>query len=366
MLSTLHIHNLRNITEARVDFCQHFNVLHGANGSGKTSVLESIYLLSTGKSFRSNQVSKIIQENKQNFTLFGKILLENQQNTTLGFSRSITTNEVKFNGESVKKRSEVTKQLPVLVITQDSHKLIEGGPSTRREFLDWELFHVKQDFLQVWQNYRKLLKNRNMALASNASQSEIEAWNVGLAQFGLLYTNYRMDYIDELIPIFEKYLRKLLGEVDVTIRYIFGWNKEIELIDCLNKQYEKDKYSHRTEYGPHRADFRVLLDGKDAKDTVSRGQQKLIVYALNLAQSEIFKNQTGKQALLLFDDLSSELDSNHLKRLLNLLDTEFSQVFITTANLESIPLEILKTFSVFHVEHGAVNLSEESVENYVE
>ena len=353
ILKHIHIHNVRNISEAKIEFGNHLNILYGENGSGKTSVLESIYLLSSGKSFRSRHITKIIKENKNKLTLFGK--LESADKTTnLGLEKSGSGYKIHINGESVNQISALAIRLPVLVVTQDSHKLLDSGPQWRRQFIDWGLFHVKHEFHSIWSRYRRSLKNRNQALVNKASKVEIEAWNEGLASYGETYSNLRQEYIKDVLPYFKEYVTLLLNDDDCDIVYKRGWSKEISLNDCLNGQYERDRISGRTAYGPHRSDLTVILKGKDAKDHVSRGQQKLLVYALYLAQIAYLKKVTEKETLLLLDDLGAELDKEHSHKLLSLISEQFSQVCITTANLTSLSLGELQDVRMFHVKHGTI------------
>jgi DNA replication and repair protein RecF len=354
ILNQIHIYDVRNIVEAKLELGKHLNILYGENGSGKTSVLEAIYMLSTGKSFRSRHITKIIRESKNKLTLFGK-LGELEKNTTLGIEKSSAGHIIHINGEKIKQVSSLAMRLPVLVISQDSHKLLESGPQWRRQFVDWGLFHVKHEFLSIWTNYRKLLKNRNHALSNKASRSEIEAWNEGLATYGEEYSLLRREYLDSLLTHFHDYASILLGDNQYSISYKQGWTKGSSLLDTLNAQYERDRMSLRTAYGPHRGDIMLSLNGKDAKDKVSRGQQKLLVYALYLAQITHLKKITNKETLMLLDDLGAELDISHTHKLLNLISERFSQVCITTANLDSLPLHEFKDVKVFHVEHGNIS-----------
>jgi len=353
ILDEIRIHDVRNISEAKLEFGKHLNILFGENGSGKSSVLESIYLLSSGKSFRSTQITKIIQENKKKLTLFGKIS-GSGTSTTLGLEKSRSGHIIHINSEKINRISELAKCLPVLVVTQDSHKLLEAGPQWRRQFVDWGLFHVKHEFHAIWGNYRKLLKNRNLALSQQASIAEIDAWNEGLASYGETYSELRTEYIKSLSPYFENFATELLGKGDYELQYKRGWSLDISLLSCLQNNYERDRFSGRTEFGPHRADFILLVDQRDAKDHVSRGQQKLLVYALNLAQIAYIKQLSEKETLLLLDDLGSELDLEHSEKLLSLISSHFSQVCITTANIESLPLGKFKNIKMFHVKHGTI------------
>ena len=353
LLDYIHIKDFRNIVEAKIQFGKQLNVFYGENGSGKSSVLESIYMLTTGKSFRTRQITKIIKEKENKLTLFGK--LEQAGNkATLGLERSVRGHVIRINGETVTRFSALASCLPVLVITQDSHKLLEAGPQWRRQFIDWGLFHVEHNFLSIWLNYRKLLKNRNVALANGAKQAEIDAWNEGLASYGEAFTAQRQAYITGILPLFQDFTDILLGNRACNLEYRRGWPASSNLLDTLNSQYQRDIRRGRTSYGPHRGDLVVKINGYEAKDHVSRGQQKLLVNALYFAQISYLKKNSNKNTLILLDDLGAELDIGHARKLINLVATRFSQVCITTANLDSLPLDKNNKVKLFHVKHGDI------------
>ncbi len=352
-LEHIHILDVRNISEAKIEFSDRLNVFYGNNGSGKSSVLESIYLLSSAKSFRTRQITRIIKENKNKLTLFGKLVTVDSV-VTMGLERSVSRRKIQINGEQVKRISTLAQCLPVLVVTQDSHKLLESGPQWRRQFLDWGLFHVEQNFLLTWMNYRKLLKNRNMALHNKANRAEISAWNQGLSSYGETYSIFRESYLKALLPRFKEYAQVLLGDREFELKYKQGWPREIDLLSCLESQYYKDNLSGRTVYGPHRADITIHIDGRNAKDHVSRGQQKMLVYALYFSQVSYLKEKSDKNTLILLDDLGAELDLVHVRKLLTLVSRCFSQVCITTANLASLPLDEFNKVKMFHVKQGVI------------
>ncbi len=353
MLLEIHISGVRNIESANIQLGETFNVFFGENGSGKTSVLESIYLLATSKSFRSIQARKIINVNNHSLTVFGRIQKLNDV-FKVGLEKRIDANTIRINGNDIRVLSELLECLPVLVVEQDSHKLLESGPLWRRKFIDWGLFHVKHDFTSIWRDYRKSLKQRNILLVQNAASDVISSWTQGLVSLGERYSALREEYLSLLVPYFIRYANALLGDENYSLVYKRGWPKDVSLNQCLCDHLHKDRIRGRTSYGPHRADLLVKIQGKDARDHVSRGQQKLLVYALNLAQVSLLKEVKQKQTLLLLDDLGSELDVRHSTNLLSLLQESFGQVCITTASLDSVPVANMKKVKLFHVEHGKV------------
>ncbi len=352
MLSSIKISNVRNIRQLSINFGPRFNIFHGENGAGKSAILEAIYLLSAGKSFRTHHIKKLISYEESQIILFAQVQDNDDVISNLGLLKSAKGNEIRINGEDVKSISELAIRLPVLVTTQDSHKLIDSGPQWRRQFLDWGLFHVKHEFLSVWKNYNKLLKQRNSALFNGCHRDELIAWDNSLAHYGQQYDQIRKTFINEFTPYFVEFSQYLLGKRAYNLVYQQGWPKDLIYAECLDKYREKDVASRRTEYGPHRADLRIEVDLQNSRDTASRGQQKLLVYALNFALIAYLEETKGIKTLMLLDDLGSELDPRHTAKLLRLLRDKFSQVCITTANLEALALDNYDDVKLFHVKHG--------------
>lgn len=361
MLSEIQINHVRNIEEASIRFGSKFNVFYGANGSGKTSVIEGIYLLATAKSFRTNQIRKIINENNHSLTVFGRIA-RTSETLKVGVEKTEETSTIRLNGKNIKAVSELAECLPVLVIEQDSHQLLESGPQFRRKFIDWGLFHVKHHFNSVSVAYRKSLKQRNALLFQGSPHDAIQSWTEGFADLGESYTSMREEYLEALTPYIKEYVKELLQVDSVSIVYRRGWPKDLSLLDCLYQNIERDRANGRTNYGPHRADIVVQLNGKDVRGHVSRGQQKLLVYAFNLAQVSYLKEVQNKETILLLDDLGSELDPAHARGLLQLLSESFGQICITTANLETIPISEMEDVKLFHVKHGSIESIERNNE----
>lgn len=354
LLQSVKISHVRNIQQLSIELGPRFNVFYGENAAGKTSILEAIYLLSTGKSFRSHQIRKIISYDADEITVFAKIKDNKEQQTNLGLRKTTQGYEIRINGDKTKNLSELASRLPILVTTQDSHKLIDSSPQWRRQFLDWGLFHVEHDFFTIWKNYRKLLKQRNSALQHSRPPEEIKIWDQSLGEYGQQYDQLRQHFISEFSPYFIEFSRYLLGKNEYNIEYSRGWPKGLSYQENLDKTFDRDYLHKRTEYGPHRADIHLYINSKHTRDSASRGQQKLLVYALNLALIAYLEDKTGSKPLMLLDDLGSELDPHHANRLLSLLWERFSQVCITTANLDTLPVNDFTELKLFHVEHGAI------------
>lgn len=350
LLNTIEIKALRNIAKASINCHPVLNIFVGPNASGKTSILESIYLLGRGRSFRSNK--NIIRE--QDDTLVVVAQLDDKHLKHIGVQISPSGFKAKYNGKIINKSSELATLMPLLMISPDADKLIQGKPSQRRRFLDWGLFHVEQSYFPVWQKFYRALLQRN-SLLKQKNLKELPYWNQQLIEYGERVHQYRFKYISELKGIFEDFVSQLISNETLSINYKKGWLKELQYDEALSISKEKDISLGYTRQGPQRADLLVQRENKNANAFLSGGQQKLAACALILAQAKLVNQRLSKKGVLLVDDLPAELDQEHRKILLDLLLELDSQIFLTTTDIELLKLHDKNTHSVFHVEHGKIH-----------
>jgi DNA replication and repair protein RecF len=354
----LEISKVRNLNQVHLHPGPGFNIFYGQNGSGKTSLLEAIYILGRGKSFRSSYLKQVVMTEQGGLTVFGRIEKEGGSLLPLGVEFSESQLRMRVAGQSMQKASELARHLPLLVINPDSHQLISEGPELRRQFMDWGVFHVEHRFFPAWQRYFRALKQRNAALrlGMQASPGLESAWDAELTESAGNIDAFRKAYIERLTPVATNYVQKLLADSQpsLNIRYMRGWPADENLKSLLSNGLQEDRALGYTRYGPHRADLRVYYDGMPARETCSRGEQKLLICAFYLAQAALFKEITGLGCVILMDDLGSELDPRHRHTLLSLLDDIGAQTFITSTELEALDNKIVAKAKVFHVEHGVV------------
>jgi DNA replication and repair protein RecF len=248
--------------------------------------------------------------------------------------------------------SAVAEILPVQTIGPDSHRLIEGGPSERRRFVDWGVFHVEHAYLEAWQRYRRVLGQRNAALLRvGGAASELTVWTDVLAEAGEEIDRFRKAHIDRLVPFVSAHADALLGR-PFSVEYRSGWRAGIGLGEALESSTARDRSLGHTEPGPHRADLVLHIDGRRVHDDASRGQQKLVAAALILAQESVLATSAASRSVLLVDDPAAELDAAAFGRLLERLATVRSQLLFT--GLNALPVEKSQPTAVFHVERGQV------------
>jgi len=337
----------------QVEFCPDaaVNLIFGANGAGKTSVLEALFYLGRGRSFRSSQVSSLIQTDAEDFTVFGKIQ-DGETRYRLGIQVGRGGSEVHINGQSGGNLADLVEAFPVQVIDPEVHILVQGGPKGRRQFLDWGVFHVKHDFLGAWRRYRRVLQQRNMALRQGLDRRSVDIWSSELVDAGLKVEALRRSYLTGFDIVFSRISEQLLGSPAVC-RYLPGWSPDESLAGALQNSWERDRKHSLTHVGPHRAELALEIDGRAARHRLSRGQQKLLGTALVLAQCEFVATSLQRTVALLVDEPAAELDSEHLEQLVNVLIKPGVQLFLTALEAEALPLNSQPT--LFHVKHGELS-----------
>jgi len=357
-LSLLSILNLRNIESAKIEPSPRLNILVGANGSGKTSILEAIYLLGRGKSFRSAYSRRIVNYNHPSLTVFGKAEIKPGLFNTLGIQINDGRFRAKLNGKFEQKSSTLASVIPLLFISPDGDKLIKGSPRQRRRFLDWGLFHVEHEFLSVWQRYNRILQQRN-AILRQKSAAMLLTWDEQLVEAAIKLDQFRVNYVESLARLAQKFMRQLLGIETVEFSYQSGWRRGEDFKEALKASIESDIRLGFTQKGPHRADLVMRIDGRAAAEYLSGGQQKLAACSLLLAQASVFNQYKQESCVILVDDLPSELDLQHRQLFMDLLYSIGGQLFVTATDSDLLQLSAYKEQKMFHVEHGSVVVERE-------
>lgn len=356
-LQSLQITHLRNILSAKIDCSAQFNLFFGDNAAGKTSVLEAIYYLGTGKSFRTHHHDRVVHYDENQLTLFATVCADNAV-IPIGIQRSRDGSlQIHINEEPVRSIAAISQQLPIQFIGSDSHRILSDGPKSRRQFLDWGLFHSNPLFFTQWKAFQKLLVQRNAALKNHAPLQELSIWNQEFAISAESLHALRQAYVDDFAPFFIEILRVLLPDVGIGIQYLPGWDTVESLESCLHRNVSRETFVGYGLYGPHRADLSLSINNVPAQDALSQGQQKLISYALRLAQGLHLQNVMAKTPIYLIDDLPSELDSQKRSLVVKILSGLHAQVFITGIELDDLQ-EIFNLDAknkLFHVKQGIIS-----------
>ncbi len=349
----LEVENLRVFESASLALNSRLNVIAGPNGAGKTTLLEGVYILGTGRSFRSRRLEAVLRRGAESLRVFGEVAGEDGGTVGVGVGKGGDGFRVRIGGERVDASSRLAQELALGLITPESHRLLNGGPGVRRRALDWGLFHVEPGYHGTLGRYTRALRQRNAALRGERSEKASRAWDEELVGAGERVSRWREGYVEFL----ESRLRGVMGELwdfSVSVGYRRGWPERASFEEALGLAWTRDRKEGWTSVGPHRADLELRVEGERAEERLSRGQAKLFVSAFELAQVKGVAEVGGKAPVVLVDDLASELDLASRGRFLELLARTGSQVLVTAVEEGVVPKDSWDTHAVFHVEQGSV------------
>jgi DNA replication and repair protein RecF len=349
-LRRVQVSDFRCLHSTELDLDPRFTLISGPNASGKTSLLEAMYVLGRGRSFRTRQLDNLIRSGADRFVIYGEADLR-ERRVGLGIEGAARGMRAKMAGERVPSLAVLAAVLPVQIIDPEVHRLIEEGPSRRRRFLDWGVFHVEQGFIDRWQRYQQVLRQRNAALKSRQPRAVVSAWDVDLARLGEYINDVRCRYVAHLTESAGLIAQTLLS-MDLTLTYRAGWPRDTPFADAIKSSWEHDQEAGVTQVGPQRAELLIRLNGAAVKDRISRGQQKLLAATLLMAQLNLFPRDALVRPTLLLDDPAAELDSDRLLGLIAEVSRQSVQLVVTslTAHLAALGSPGLR----YAIEAGAI------------
>ncbi|MDX1496705.1 MAG: DNA replication/repair protein RecF [Salinisphaeraceae bacterium] len=348
-LLELQVKNLRCLADAQLRPQPGINFILGDNGDGKTSLLEAIHILSRAQSFRGTSQRRLIRDNTEELIVFGRLQLVDQSPFTIGVARRANQLRFKLNGETGIRVLDLVRSLPIQVISPGLHALLERGPSQRRRFMDWGVFHVEQGFYPLWQRYHRALRQRNAALRKKQPWSDIAIWDSEIAQTAEHMHEQRLVHIRQL----QAAAGVCLATDEAGFVYNRGWPDDISLDAQLHKNRERDLRAGYTTAGPHRADLNLSWQGRNALESASRGEQKRLISHLLLMQAQIVGEATGRPPLLLVDDMAAELGEQYREDFLQAVDDSGMQAFLSFLEVGQIPAPWRKK-TMFHVKQGVI------------
>jgi len=360
-IDNLNVNHCRLLDDINIVLSENLNIILGENASGKTSLLESLSLLSSGKSFRTSHINNVISHNKPSVLVSARLNFKNK-NSQIGIEKSTSKTRIRINKQDVYSQAELSRHLPITIMHPESIELITGSPSYRRSFIDWITFYLYPEFHEQWKNYRHILKQRNLCLKDPKHKYALPKWTDELIQLQPSITDFRINAIDKLKKELTKVSKELLcgsnknttEESSVELIFNNGFPTGTKLDQESLQQFYSEKQEYdlklkRTSSGVHRADIKIMLGGKPAIQAASRGQLKLLAITLLLAQSTTINNDKEEKGIIVIDDLAAELDSENKTKLINYLLTLKQQLVITTTkklDIGNIPSKL------FHVKHG--------------
>lgn len=351
-LLRLRVSDLRIIAEAEIELAPRLNLITGGNGAGKTSLLEAVFLLSHGRSFRSGPRDALVRQGSTGFNVFGEIA-SRQGQRRVGLARSAAGAEARVDGIPVN-AGELVRNVAVLYFGPGSQSLIAGAGEERRRFLDWGVFHVEHGFLEVWRRYQRALKQRN-ALLRSGSVSGLDAWDNELERSAGPLVAARSAYFSAWTPWLRDRLARLVPELgEPSVRLNPGYEAARPLGEILRERREQDLARGHTGAGPHRADWVLGFEGSLRREHLSRGQEKLCAFACIMAQARLFSERLGEWPILGLDDLGSEVDAEHRGRAFALVAESGAQILATAMARADWSAFGFAPGAMFHVEHGRV------------
>jgi len=353
MLNRLHLSNLRSFEDADIDLAPGLNLIVGDNGSGKTTLLEAIYLLFRGRSFRHREIAPLIKDGQAQYQLFTEFVGKGGDAHRLGLQQDKQNTVIKLDGEIAKRRSDIIHLLPIEWIGPDPQALITDEPEGRRAFIDNGLFHVEHDYLSIYQKYHRSLEQRNACLKQH---QDARPWDQQLVDFGVQIQQRQAQYVKRLITYIEEQLIDWGLDIEVSFSYQQGWPEDLELADALKKNLETDRKRKFTSVGPHRADLVIKAGDKRSSRKLSRGQLKMLVAAMHLAQTRYRLDNGLSAGILLIDDLPAELDETNKNRLIAAGNQLFPQMIIVSLTEAEIP-QLNQQVNTISVSRGTITKS---------
>jgi DNA replication and repair protein RecF len=361
-LSLVQLAQFRNFEQVAFSPCKSLNIIHGANGAGKSSILEAIHLLGFGRSFRTNRQNSVVKHTMDTATVFSRLIDEEGVEQKIGCTRHKSDGfEFSINGERTKKLSDVVRKIPMQIFTPQSSDLIIGQPMLRRRFVDWALFHVKHGYADLMSAYTKTLSQRNALLRNHVNtgkaidSQQFDYWTDSLCRYGNLVSDARKTYLAAINAEVVALYGQFIPEFKIELRYNTGWDKGIELEESLNLKKSRDLQYGYTTVGPHKGDIKFTVNGLSAAENLSRGQLRILVSILQIAQMKMFSSLSNKSTIYLIDDIAAELDEKTREHFLDLILETDTQVFVTA--IETSQFEFTNKYNdkkVFHVEHNQV------------
>ena len=352
-VAAIEIRSLRILDSVKVEFSPGVNLLVGSNGSGKSSLLEAIHILGSGRSFRSHRLRDVVTYGRSSLHIVGRTLGDDGSTETIGIEHSPDGLRIRRDGVDVKASSELATLLPTVTVTPDTHRLVTDGADLRRRIIDRLLFHVEPTYLGHYQRYRRALRQRNAAIRDDLGDEELGGWDAELATAGEQLTAQRVECLERALPAMKEIVTKLVG-LPIDIRFYRGWESAVSLAEACEHSLTSDRQRGYTQMGPHRADLRFTIAGHPLQRSLSRGEIKLFVTAVSVAQARNLASILGRPPVVLVDDLASELDADSRARCLAELNATGAQLFLTAVPGHGLDGDDTISGCLFHVEQGRI------------
>ncbi len=350
----LSIDQLRCLNKVELTLAPGLHIFVGPNGSGKTSILEAVALLGSGRSFRAGGKDALIARGADKLSVFAELEIHDTWHQ-IGFERGQKAWRGRLNGADVTQLTQLVRLAPILVVEPNSHELISGGSEPRRALVDWLLFHVEPTFAVVAARYKAALRQRNALLKSEGDPKEFEPWTTMVTCLGIELAELRNRYIPEWIDAVRMSAARLLPELGtVTLNFKSGWPSDQSPSEAMAARLARDRALGYTSAGPHRADWSLSFAHAPEREQFSRGQAKNACLAVVFGTLARYYALSGEKPVLCLDDLFSELDQEHQAHCLRLAFEVADQVWVTGVALSDAISAWPGSVVTWNVSNGAV------------
>jgi DNA replication and repair protein RecF len=329
---SLKLCSFRNFDDEYVEFAPGTNVILGQNGHGKSNLLEAIYLICTGRSFRTSHIKELVGFQKQGFYLEA-VVQKNHIKHHIKIELYPHKKKLSIDNTQYPHFHPLLGFLPVVIITPEMKKIIDDGPLERRKFLDFLASQISRPYFEAITTYHKAIKQKNAALKL---QQSTDVWDVLLSKQWLIISKFRQDLISKLEMLSNKHLAKHKQlQATISLKYTSSikpsqfFESPSDIMEFLKIHRHKEIHSQTSLYGPHREDIEIYLNHNLAATTASEGQKKMIIVALCLASLDIIKETTGTDPLMLIDDYDAHFDKARKTWVCDML-SQIKQSFLTS------------------------------------
>lgn len=363
-IESIFLLNFRNYGEQYIELHPGLNIFYGDNAQGKTNIIEAVYLLTMGKSHRTNRYNELVKWNENTARVSIKFIKDDYEYNIDYVLKRNQSKQIKINGTRLNKLSDIIGNLNSVIFSPDHMKIIKEGPSERRKFIDSILSQVKPKYYYCLNQYLKVLSQRNVLLSGDTDNKSIEKvldiWDNQLVEYGSQLIKERQMFV-KIIDNKARNINHQLsgGKENLRIKYLSFINEEKDIKDIKEEFHKKltesrslDMRRGFTNYGPHRDDLVIYINDKEARNYGSQGQQRSVLLSLKLSEIEYIKDEKGSSPILLLDDVFSELDKSRQSFLISYIKDV--QVILTCTDYESLNLKKDADCNVYNVINGKV------------
>ncbi len=353
---SIEINNFRNYRDEKVEFDPKLNLILGDNAQGKTNLLEALFIMGLGKSFKTNNDKEMIRDGCDFSKVTSVVVNKDGEETSIEVVYNKSGKILKVNGVKLLRNADLLENVYVVVFSPEDLRIVKDGPEMRRRFLDRELCQIKPVYYSDLGNYKKILKQRNQLLRDQVKdRTLIDVFDESLSEYAVRVVEERKRFIERLKEICTGIHRGISnGKESLSIVYQTETTSKGYMREMLTRDLEKDYQKGYTNFGPHKDYLSIKINNRDIRIYGSQGQQRTASLSLKLAEIELIKQETGENAVLLLDDVLSELDKTRQRYLIETMKDV--QIFVTSTEIEEDLKNMLPVGNIYYVDNGKINL----------